>query len=298
MKTNKNILLLITAMILLAASACSPKPATEAPAATQDMTIITKLAETAQSLVFGTLTQLATQAVPSETPTPSFTATPFPSATSSRPMISVSKETNCRLGPDVVYDRVGALVPGVMTEVFALDPSRSYYYIENPNSAGNKCWVWGYYATEVNDFSGLPVYQPGPTPTPGNTSTPGTTTPGATATGPTPTFTGDLCSVVSQSPADNTTFTPGQQYIDVIWVIKNDGTTAWGASDVNINFVSGTNMHNAATYPVAATAAGANATIILDLVVPATAGTYTESWAVVKGSTTMCNVGLTIKVAP
>jgi hypothetical protein len=214
-------------------------------------------------------------------------------------MISVSKETNCRLGPDIVYDRVGGLVPGVMPEVFALDPTRSYYYIENPTYPGSYCWVWGFYATEVGDFSGLPIYLPGPTPTPMNTTTPGTPTPtGPTPTGFTATPSGYLCSQESQTPADGTTFTTSQTSQDLVWVISNDGPNAWAASEVSINFASGTNLHGADTYPLPATAAGATAPITLDIVMPPTAGEYTEVWNVVNGSTTMCTLDLTIEVTP
>ena len=299
MKTNKNILLLLTTIFLLATSACAPATETEAAAATHDPAINTSIAATAQAEVYGTLTQLATLASPDDTPTPFLTSTLLPSATSSSPMISVSKETNCRLGPDVVYDRVGSLVPGVLVEVIAQDPSKSYYYIENPGVSGSYCWVWGFYATTVNDFSGVPVYLPGPTPTLMHTYTPGTPTAGPTPTGPTPTPMGGFCYIVSQTPADNTIFEPGQHYQDVEWVVSNQSVTAWDPSEVNINFVSGTNLHIAETYPLLnPVAAGADATFTLDLVIPSTAGTYTESWAIVKGTTTMCTVGLTIQVSP
>jgi len=297
MNKNKHVLLLLTVVILFTVSACGAAAATEEATPTQEAVNITSVAETAQAQVFGTLTQIAGMATATNTPTLAFTGTPLPSATASGPMISVSKETNCRTGPDVVYDRVGGLVPGVMAKVTALDPTRSYYYIENPNYAGSFCWVWGYYATEVGDFSGLPIYQPGPTPTPGTpTATSSTIT--ATATGPTPTSTGYICSLYSQSPENGTTFTPGQLYQDLTWVITNDGSNAWGASEVSIEFASGTNLHGADSYFVPATAVDADATILLDLVIPGTAGDYSEVWNVKKGSTVMCTLDFSIKVAP
>jgi len=296
MKINKNILLLLMAGILVATSACG-SAATEEATPTLEPVDITSVAETAQAQVFGTLTQLASMATATGTPTLAFTGTPLPSATSNLPMISVSKETNCRTGPDTVYDRVGGLVPGVMAVVTALDPTKSYYYIENPNYTGSYCWVWGYYATRFGDFSGLPIYQPGPTPTPGTPAATSSTIT-ITATGPTATSTGYICSLDSQTPVNGTTFKPNQQYKDLTWVISNDGSSAWAASEVSIKFASGTNLHTADTFVVPATAAGATATMLLDLVIPGTAGEYSEVWNVMKGSTTMCTLGFSIKVAP
>lgn len=80
-------------------------------------------------------------------------------------MVSVSKITNCRLGPDVSFELLGALSPGVMAEVVGVDTSRQYYYIRNPQNPQNFCWLWGYYATTVGDITSLPFFTPMPTPT-------------------------------------------------------------------------------------------------------------------------------------
>ncbi|MBI3158206.1 MAG: hypothetical protein HYZ26_01230 [Chloroflexi bacterium] len=108
-----------------------------------------------------------------DTPASEASATPEPSATSTQgvPMISVSVDTNCRVGPGNVYDYKGALLVGEKAEVLARDPSSNYYYIPNPDGSGN-CWVWAQYATIEGDASALPVYTPPPTPTPTYTPTP------------------------------------------------------------------------------------------------------------------------------
>src|SRR5512147_2285250 len=62
----------------------------------------------------------ATSAVLVEVPVTGATETPFPSPTAtitltptpSVPMVSVSENTNCRTGPSVAYDLVGALLVG------------------------------------------------------------------------------------------------------------------------------------------------------------------------------------------
>jgi len=107
---------------------------------------------------------------PTNTPTPTLSATPTltPSPTytptSSVPMVSVSVNTNCRLGPGKAYELLGALLVGEEAEVIARDPSNLYWYIRNPDKGGF-CWLWGNYATTKGDVGSLPVFTPPPTPT-------------------------------------------------------------------------------------------------------------------------------------
>jgi len=94
------------------------------------------------------------------TPTPVFTFTPLV------PLISVSVATNCRVGPGRIYDRVGALLIGEVAEVLGSDPTGNYWYIRNPDSGAEFCWLWGEYATLSGNFAALPMFTPPPTPTP------------------------------------------------------------------------------------------------------------------------------------
>ena len=303
MKTTKIIMFIATAIMLLASSACGPAAVTATATTDPNQVNVqnTSIAETAQNAVDATLTQIVLSQ-PSDTPAPTFTETLTqiptlaPTATSSLPMIVVSEATNCRSGPGIVYDRLGQLQPGVMTEVFGLDPSKSYYYIENPNKPGTYCWVWGYYATTSSDFSGLPVYTPGPTPIPTKTATPsGTKTPTATATY----TTSGACSTVSLSPVNNSQYTPGQLYVDLVWTVKNTSLLTWDDATVLFKFMSGTNLHNVSTSSLTGgdVASNGTTTLLLDMIIPNTVGTYTESWAVVQSTTSFCSMTLTIKVA-
>jgi hypothetical protein len=111
---------------------------------------------------------------PTITLTPSLTLTSAPISTSTPtvPQISVSVPTNCRAGPGIVYQRLGALLVGEIAEVYGRDPTGNYWYIRNPDSPKNFCWLWGEYATVVGNISFLPVLTPPPTPTPTVTPTP------------------------------------------------------------------------------------------------------------------------------
>jgi hypothetical protein len=119
---------------------------------------------TPEPIIFSpTATLTATETL---TPTLAFTATPVV------PLISVSVPTNCRVGPGRVYRRVGAILVGEVAQVYGRDPTGRYWYIRNPDSGSEFCWVWGEYATVSGNTALLPVYTPPPTPTPTFTSTP------------------------------------------------------------------------------------------------------------------------------
>lgn len=106
--------------------------------------------------------------IPTQTETATLTPSPIPyyTPTSLVPMISVSVPTNCRTGPGLPYDRVGALLVGETVQVYAVDPTGQFWYIQNPDDASEFCWVWGHYATLIGVTAFLPVYTPAPTPTP------------------------------------------------------------------------------------------------------------------------------------
>jgi len=107
-----------------------------------------------------------------ETPTQTTTATLVFTSTPLVPQISVSVPTNCRNGPGKVYARVGALLVDEVAQVYGRDPTSGYWYIRNPDSGSQFCWVWGEYATIVGNTAFLPVYTPPPTPTPTYTPIP------------------------------------------------------------------------------------------------------------------------------
>ncbi|MBV6395276.1 MAG: hypothetical protein HFACDABA_00851 [Anaerolineales bacterium] len=100
------------------------------------------------------------------TPIPTLSPTPVFTSTSSVPLVSVSVDTNCRIGPGKVYDRVGGLLVGESVEAIGKDPTNQYYYVRDSEAPGGFCWVWGYYATVIGNASILPVFTPAPSPTP------------------------------------------------------------------------------------------------------------------------------------
>ncbi len=109
-------------------------------------------------------------AEPTKTATPEeameVEVTPAPEFTLSGPSIQVSVDTNCRSGPGVAYNIIGALMVGEEATVAGKDPSGSFWYIENPDQADGYCWIWGKYAVTSGNASLVPVFTPGPTSSP------------------------------------------------------------------------------------------------------------------------------------
>lgn len=132
-----------------------------------------------------TSTSTFTPEPPTLTPTETLTSTPLIT------LISVTVPTNCRSGPGKVYAMKGALLVGEFAEVFGRDVTNNYWYIRNPDSSPQFCWVWGQYATVTGPILQLPIFTPPPTPTPTLTPTP-TFTPT-----PSPSFRADYVSLDS-----------------------------------------------------------------------------------------------------
>jgi hypothetical protein len=98
---------------------------------------------------------------PTITQTPTNTLTPTPSV----PMVSVTLNTNCRFGPGLVYEYLGALLEGETAEIHGINPGGNFWYIENPDNPGEYCWITAAYAVVSGDTSQVPVLTPPPTPT-------------------------------------------------------------------------------------------------------------------------------------
>jgi uncharacterized protein YraI len=169
MKFRNKFVLPVISMLLMVLTACN-LPSREPVQATTSSE--PPFLQTAQAAAAATLTSRAVMTpirtgIPAgvETLTPTASASPQTKTVTGNPMVSVSKETNCRLGPDTAYDRVGGLLVGVKAEVFGIDASRNYYYIRNPDDPQGFCWIWGSFATTEGDISALPVFTPMPYPT-------------------------------------------------------------------------------------------------------------------------------------
>lgn len=158
-----------TLVLLIASLACSQT----APVAPPDPNALnTSIAQTvAARQTEAVLNNPATATFTSapETPTltlePTLSATPDFTPTSETPMLSVSVDTNCRTGPDVLFERVGILLVGETVEIVGREPKGKYWYIRNPDESEKGvgyCWVWGEYATVTGNLLPLLYMSPAP----------------------------------------------------------------------------------------------------------------------------------------
>jgi len=162
----------VSFIALLIASLACVLPGASAPAPSDPNVVNTSIAQTIsarQTQVLlnnpATATHTSTPETPTLTLEPTLSATPDITATPGKPTISVSVDTNCRLGPGAIYPRVGILLVGETAEIVGREPKGEYWYIPNPDVADNGeefCWVWGEYATISGNLLPLLYLSPPP----------------------------------------------------------------------------------------------------------------------------------------
>jgi len=104
------------------------------------------------------------------------------------------------------------------------------------------------------------------------------------------------CSVTGVSPSNNTVFSPNQDF-DARWTVKNTGTSRWEASGMDYVFVGGDSFHQQSGYDLPGNVkSGAIVELAVDMIAPATPGTYSTTWNIKDGKTYFCNMKLTIIV--
>lgn len=87
------------------------------------------------------------------------------------PMISVTTNTNCRVGPGKAYELIGGLKVGETAEVVGKYLDADYWIIFDKD-IGRECWLWGRYAQVSGNTDALRIYEAPPLPTPTPTPEP------------------------------------------------------------------------------------------------------------------------------
>ena len=95
----------------------------------------------------------ATEIIVSETKVPTTPAVVYPIATS-------FADSNCRSGPDTIFEIVGYFLAGEQSEIHGRNPDQTWWYIKNPDIAEGFCWVLGELVSVEGDTSGVPVVTP------------------------------------------------------------------------------------------------------------------------------------------
>jgi hypothetical protein len=152
-------------------------------------------------------------------------------------------------------------------------------------------------ATETETATLPPTRTPTDTPTPTETiiiKLP-TATPSPTDT-PGPISAGTGCVLVAQNPANNETIAPKTNF-DMQWTLKNTGSEIWGHGDYDFEYISGAKIYKAKRYDLPSNVEPNNeVTITVKMKAPEARGTYTTTWALSSGNTSICTVSLTIIV--
>ncbi len=119
---------------------------------------------------------------------------------------------------------------------------------------------------------------------------PHTRTPQPTNT-PTITLTvaGANCYILSEAPADNTPFAPGQSF-DKFWVVKNNSGQTWESANLDVRYRSGDKLQTGGdVYDLPGDVPNQGSIqITIPMKAPASKGTYTSSWAIM-GDKSYCS---------
>ncbi len=244
--------LLLSILLIITLTACNLPggQSTQTPGEINLALTVTAQAILLQPAAFTATPEFTATAGP--TPTPGFTSTP------SVPEVSVTTNTNCRTGPGVQYDNIGALLIGQKGIVVGKNTPTGYWIINNPGKTGT-CWLYPQYATVSGNTANLQEYSIPPTPTPTATSTP-TATPTQTSTPTPPTAVTNLVAVKVCAPQ----VLPIYLYSGVInW---QDNSNNEGGFNIYLNGgLFGTIGANITTYPIPALALAAGTPITLSV---------------------------------
>lgn len=108
--------------------------------------------------------------------------------------------------------------------------------------------------------------------------------------------TSSLCQV-SVSPALSTVMKQGEDF-DAVWTVKNISGNTWELGTIDYKYVRGTELHKyEKVYDLnEAVKSGDTVKIRVDMLAPHSTGTYSTTWALVRGSTVICELPVTIIV--
>lgn len=113
----------------------------------------------------------------------------------------------------------------------------------------------------------------------------------------TPTQPSGSCTVTESSPKPDEVIAPSGNF-DGKWVVKNVGDGKWLANESDIRYASGTKFQTSGDVIDLKNDVDEEEsyTVIVDMVAPATAGTYVTTWVIYRGGQVICSMPLSIKV--
>jgi uncharacterized protein YraI len=214
-------------------------------------------------------------------------ATPPPPA-SGAATGTATEYVNVRSGPGTNYPVLVLAPPGSTGEIIGKSSDGQWWQfkIATTYSSTGAGWASAQYVIAQN-ADNVPVVAAPPAPP----------TVAATAVPP---ASGMSCSLVSQTPADGTTYTIDTPFTTT-WVLKNTGSSAWDQNNVDISYVGAYNnvqMHTGSDlYDLTSTVnTGATYNFSVSMIAPFNSGQYGEMWQVQQGSQVLCQFYVYITV--
>jgi hypothetical protein len=148
-----------------------------------------------------------------------------------------------------------------------------------------------------------PTDTPPPTPTVGPSNTPAPTATSTQVFIPwtkTPTATQPVysCTVTNVSPKSSDTVKVDADF-DGSWTLKNTGTSAWSAGNIDIRYVDGTKFQTSGDlYDLSSDVApNGTYTVTVDMKAPSGDGTYTAKWGLYMDGGYLCQFTMNINVS-
>jgi hypothetical protein len=105
------------------------------------------------------------------------------------------------------------------------------------------------------------------------------------------------CTITDASPKTTDKITPGSDF-DGKWVVKNTGSEPWIHTDVDIKYISGTKFQTKGDLfdLKSDVAKDGSYSVIVDMVAPATIGTFYATWSLACSGLNFCTMNLTLVV--
>jgi len=196
---------------------------------------------------------------------------------SGAPVATAVDYVNVRTGPGSTYPVLGVASPGASAEVSGKSADGAWWQVKLPTQyvASGIGWVSASYVVTANTGS-VPVVSAPPPPVVQPTPVPPATV---------------ACQLVSQTPADGTTYTIGTPF-NTTWVLKNAGTADWEQSTTDVRYAGSLNnvgLHTGADiYDLTFTVdPGQTYSFSVPMLAPTYMGQYGEAWEIVTGDGTV-----------
>jgi uncharacterized protein YraI len=212
---------------------------------------------------------------------------PPPTPAAGAPTATAVEYLNVRAGPGTNYPVLGVAAPGASAEVNGMSADGAWWQVLIPTEHAESGfgWVSADYVTTQNADS-VPVVAAPPAPP---------------SIGPTPPpSSGGNCLLVSQDPADGTSFNAGSSF-NTTWVLQNTGTADWEQANVDVRYVGAADniqLHQGSdVYDLTTNVQpGSSYNFTVSMLAPSDAGTYGEVWEIAQGSTQICQFYVYIEV--